>query len=431
MENRESEEGKTENRPFFLENAGKRYVAGAGLEGAMEADVLIVGAGMAGLSAAYNLSKRMDPSKIALIDSGRPGFSTTGLSAGLLVDSVEEDFEDMDPKVYGEVKKGLAGIVAAVETEKLDCDLRKLPSVYFAADEDQVETIQDEYNARKEAGFNVELMDGNQLKGKTGIEGKSAMVSKEGYCVDPARFCQEMVRVLKQRGVRIYENTKLNSHDRKEKKALTEGGEVKYQKLVLTNTDAALRNVQLKGKAMLLSTAVAVTEPLNDKQYASVFGNGECTGWDASDVNYTYFRPVGNKQILIGGSDRLASVRDVRTGNLKTEKDRVNLTSAFKRTFPSLRDVKFSNTWTGVVPASVDGSPFVGEFQPDHYLGLYSPGLPNAYRTGEILAELVTGEMPKEDNVFSHDRKIPLKVRARALTKYQPCTAVANKLFFD
>ena len=112
------------------------------------------------------------------------------------------------------------------------------------------------------------------------------------------------------------------------------------------------------------------------------------------------------------------------------EKDVRNVRKIFERTFPHLSDVPFSHVWNGIIPSAIDNIPLTGEFQPDHYLGLYSPGLPNAFSCGKILAKLLLEET--HDTYRSKkDRKIPFANRIMALTKYEPFTSIANKIYFS
>lgn len=423
----------TKNLSYFIDNASGRSTPRQRLEGTLEADILIVGAGISGLSTAYELSKKIDPSRITLIDSGHVGFSTTGLSSGLLVDSVEEDFCDTDPKTHAEVLRGQRGIIETVEREKLNCDLRRIPSLYLANDcDEQADSVKEEYDARVKANFPVKLLDRKQIKESHGLDSELAMRNDDGYCFDPALFCNELARVLESRGVKIYEDTKLTKHDPASKIASTPSGNITYQKIVLTNGNTQLDH-QLGKKAMLLSTSVAVTEPLGEEEYQQTFGSGEFLGWDASEVNYMYFRPVGNNQILIGGSDRLVprSSADKPSEKNLAIRDRAKVRELFEKTFPQLKHVKFSHEWGGVIPTSVDGFSFVGETSPDHYVGLYGGGLPICYRAGQILSQEILDSDFKTDAPFSADRKIPPSKRIRSLSQYKPFATLANKIFFS
>ena len=103
--------------------------------------------------------------------------------------------------------------------------------------------------------------------------------------------------------------------------------------------------------------------------------------------------PVDDNRLLIGGSDRLVSLRAAKNNSSNPkEKDVRNVRKIFERTFPHLSEVPFSHVWNGIIPSAIDNIPLTGEFQPDHYLVIYSPGLPNAFSCGKILAKLLLEE---------------------------------------
>ncbi len=287
--------------PYFIEKVPESP-ARNNLEKTINANILIVGGGMAGLSTAYALSTVIDPIDITLVDSGRVGFSTTGRSAGLLVDSVEEDYCDTNPEDYNEICRGIQGIADAIENERLDCGLKKLPSLYLASDQkEQPESIRREFEARRYAGFEVELLNQKQLERQYALTAYLAMRNRKGFCLNPAAFCQTLAKALEEKGIKIFEQTRITAYDEKRKTASTPLGNIKYQKLVLTNSSPTLENNQSTGRALLLSTIAAVTEPLSPEQYRQTFEKEEYMGWDAPEVNYMYFRPVDDNRLLIGG----------------------------------------------------------------------------------------------------------------------------------
>lgn len=416
--------------PYFIEKA-QQHPTRKNLEQAVDASILIVGGGMAGISTAYALSAKIDPTGITLVDSGRIGLSTTGRSAGLLVDSVEEDYCDTEREEFDQIEKGILGIVGAVEREKLNCALTRMPSLYLATDnEEQISNIRREFEARKKDGFDVELLGQEQLKNRYGIAMFGAMKNKEGFCLDPAAFCLDMAEVLEKRGVRIFEQTKVIRYDEKRRIALTPLGVIKYQKLVLTNSSPSSEN-NFTDRALLLSTVAAVTEPLSQEQYKQTFPNGEYMGWDAAEKDYLYFRPVGEDRLLIGGLDRLVSLRAAKRNPTGSRvKDKQEIRKLFEKMFPHLNEIPFSHIWGGIIPSSIDNIPFVGEYKPDHYVGLYNPGLPHSFNCGRILSQFVLEEAP-ETCLLNHDRRISFANKIRALTKYEPFTALANKFYFS
>jgi gamma-glutamylputrescine oxidase len=420
----------TKNTPYFIDEAKDRFLIRSGPK-ENYADILIVGCGMNGLSVALALSNKVDPRKITLIDSGRVGFSTTGKSAGLLTTTSEADFYESDQEIFYQTQKGLDDLIETIKHENIRCGLHEVPSLYLATKKGiQTKKVSWEFAARNEAGFNVTLLSKEKLLQQYGLMAVSAM-ENGGYCFNPVEFCQGLAKILEKRGVRIFEQEPLRGYNPKEKVAFTASGPVRYQRLVLTNSSPRLEDGSVRNKVLLLSTSAGVTEPIPEDKYQQAFKGGPIMGWDAPQIGYMYFRPVGNDRLLIGGGDRLISLSDARqTMHSGFDDDRKCLTDFLETTFPALKGVQFSHVWRDTMPVAIDVAPLVGEFQPNHYLGLYSPGLPAAFRAGQVLAQVVMNEHDHSTELFRHDRRMPLSRRARALVKYEPFTSVANRFLF-
>src|SRR3989344_4610887 len=244
-------------------------------------------------------------------------------------------------------------IVKVTKEERLDCRLKKVPSLYFCNNYSQSKNIQKEYESRKKDGFDVDLLNKDHLSNLYGINAELAMINKEGYCLDPVRFCQELAKRLENKGVRIYESTRLINYESGEKRAFTQNGCLDYGTLVLTNDSPKLEKTPLFGKTFLLSSSVGVTKPLTRKQYQELWRNGEAMGWNGEDFSYFYFRPVDDR-LLIGGVDKLISLRDSRRNRYYNLNNLVKLKELLKETFPTLKSISFDNFWTGIIPESID-----------------------------------------------------------------------------
>ncbi|HLC72631.1 MAG TPA: FAD-dependent oxidoreductase [Candidatus Nanoarchaeia archaeon] len=424
----------TSTTPYFIAEANKRYSPRKNLEGEVRTDILVVGGGIAGLSAANKLTQVTPRStKITVVEADRLGHATTGKSSGLLVDSIEDDFVDSDPAVCDQLNKGLEGIITATTENNLACDLRKTPSLYLARKEEHIGVVVREYEARKAADFPVQLLNnyGHILERATIGHTFAAMLNEEGYCIDGLAFTQELGRILDPR-VRIYERTPIIQVNRSKKTAKTPQGTIHYGSVVFTNGAGAIDLDLLKHKVFFLETAVAVTRPLTEEEFQKTWKRGEHMLWDSEDLGYVYARPVGDKRILIGGSDRLNSLAKVREGKSNIKQPEKELKSLFNSLFPHLaEEVAFSHLWTGVIPAPIDGLSFVGEISPQHFVALYNAGLPNAFRSGELVAEMVaTGKEPEDFDLFRWNRDISFREKSRVLTKWEPVTSLANYFFF-
>ncbi|MGQ9815487.1 MAG: FAD-dependent oxidoreductase, partial [Candidatus Roseilinea sp.] len=71
-------------RSFWLEQATAGYLESPTLEGVVRADILVIGGGLTGISAAYHL-KLAEPSlRVVLLESEVIGYGASGRNAGLI-----------------------------------------------------------------------------------------------------------------------------------------------------------------------------------------------------------------------------------------------------------------------------------------------------------------------------------------------------------
>jgi len=103
----------------------------------LEADVVIVGGGIAGVSVAYNLC--MQGKKVVLVEDGSMGSGETGRTTAHLVTALDDRYYELE-RIYGEdnVKliaqshaKAIDFVEQTVKKEKIDCDFTRLDGYLF------------------------------------------------------------------------------------------------------------------------------------------------------------------------------------------------------------------------------------------------------------------------------------------------------------
>ena len=127
-------------------------------------DVAIVGAGITGITAAYLLKKA--GKKVALIEaqqlaasaSGHTTAKVTSLHQLIYADLIERHGEDK-ARLYGESNQaGVEFVAATVEQEGIDCDFQSMDTYSFAEDQENLDKIQQEYDAAIKLGLPAEFV---------------------------------------------------------------------------------------------------------------------------------------------------------------------------------------------------------------------------------------------------------------------------------
>jgi gamma-glutamylputrescine oxidase len=116
--------------------AGLQFEIAPPLKADIEADVLIIGGGMTGVSAAMEfIGKGL---KVVLLEQNILGGSTTGRSAGFLTPDSELELAQLErrfgvegAKEIWEVPcKGIESIIANIKDHNISCDLIKQDSLF-------------------------------------------------------------------------------------------------------------------------------------------------------------------------------------------------------------------------------------------------------------------------------------------------------------
>jgi len=130
-----------------------------------DADVCIIGAGIAGLTTAYLLSR--EGQKVIVIDDGQIGSGETSRTTAHLSNEIDDRYVEI-ARVHGDEGARIAAdshtaaidfIESFVREHDVDCDFRRVDGYLFLADGDTQDVLDDEYEAASKAGVSVEKVD--------------------------------------------------------------------------------------------------------------------------------------------------------------------------------------------------------------------------------------------------------------------------------
>jgi glycine/D-amino acid oxidase-like deaminating enzyme len=127
----------------------------------LQTEVVIVGGGLAGVSAAYCLSEA--GKKIILIEDGHIGSGETGRTTAHLVTALDDRYTDLE-KIYGEKDTALIAdshmsaikfVEQTIAKENISCQFVRLPGYLFMHPSDKENALDEEYEAARKAGIPV------------------------------------------------------------------------------------------------------------------------------------------------------------------------------------------------------------------------------------------------------------------------------------
>ena len=180
--------------------------------------------------------------------------------------------------------------------------------------------------------------------------------------LNPAKLCWELLRVIRELGVEVYEGTKVTGiRDRKSTVSVTtepvsgDRASDSGHATITADRVALATNVfpSLLKRASLHTVPVydyaLMTEPLSDEQMAAIGWEGRQGIGDCAN-RFHYYRLTADNRILFGGWD--AVYHYGRQVSWKYDQNRETfetLAEHFFETFPQLEGVRFTHKWGGPI----------------------------------------------------------------------------------
>jgi glycine/D-amino acid oxidase-like deaminating enzyme/nitrite reductase/ring-hydroxylating ferredoxin subunit len=323
------------------------------LETATEYDVAIIGAGITGLTAAYNLAKH--GLKVVVLERktfghGETGFSTAHLTARPDIEAAELIQKFGEAKARQVWESGAEAIVYIEEICKLegiDAHFQRLDGWLIARDEDGVQTINDESEALKLLGIEHEIA-------SSPIHAKRALKIPNQARFNVGLYLNGLAKAATSHGAILLEGTAVVS--------MTSG---EPHELELETTNAANRNITAKSVIVATHVPIWTHYLVLDKLKAAqsyVIGAKISKGaapdviMDDTAEPYHYFRlePQNDHDLVIFGGE------DHGTGGDEATPERfANLERELMAWLPDV-ELEVVYRWSGEVWETLDGLPYIG-----------------------------------------------------------------------
>ncbi|KQU88644.1 hypothetical protein ASD12_29200 [Mesorhizobium sp. Root102] len=371
------------------------------LNRSIKCDVLIVGGGMSGMSAAVEFLQK--GFSVVLIEKNIVGGSSSGRSAGFLTPDSELELHqlvrrygtDAAREIWEMPCRGIDRVVQAIKKNDVECGLLEQDSLFLGLGKGGKEAVVSERECRESVGFTDQrTYDESELKGILGAEGFTAGIRYTGtYGINPLLCLQGFKDILIDHGMQVFESTEMVRIE--DHTAYTHGGSVTADRIIIA-VDKLDRSVSpLAGEIFHAQTFMSVTEPLTDRELGLLFPGGkQMQCWDSKLV-YSYFRLTGDNRLLLGGGSALTTfLPGAYNGHSVIRK----VIKEFKEHFPFLRDLNFNQFWPGLIDTSRDLLPIIVKppAQPHLQFILGIVGLPWAAFSGSFAARNILGEAAED-----------------------------------
>lgn len=367
-------------------------------------DVLIIGAGITGLTTAYLL--RNSGLKIGIIEATKVGYGTTGYTTAkitiqhdLIYDYLINSFSFEEAMQYKKAnEEGLNLIKKIIEENNIPCDFREQTAYVYAAKENEVNDLKkelDAYEKLKIDGFfteNVTLP--NKTYGAIGIRNQGQF--------NPLKYLYTLYNILLNSNCEIYENVRaLNiiPHD-KHIDVETEKGNIHADKVIVASHYPFDNSYGLYFLRLYQEKAYAIAARTTEKPFEGMYINPN----DPVHSMRYHFDNDENLLILVGGNHRAGEKFD--------ENDSYSELETFLN--KNFNNPEVLCKWSTQDCMTYDKIPFIGRYS-DSLENLYVAtgfkkwGMTSSAASALILRNKILGIEDDYSAVFNPSRFTPVQ----------------------
>ncbi|WP_342706187.1 FAD-binding oxidoreductase [Burkholderia arboris] len=370
------------------------------LDGAVTADVCVIGGGLTGLSTALDLAERGH--SVVVVEASRIGWGASGRNGGQLIAGYSCDIdtfsaflpEDDVRRVWAMGLESVDIVRQRVERHGIDCDLSGgyLTAANKPRHLDALRRWRDAAAARfGYRGYDiVERADMPRFVASGRYVG--GLRDEGSGHLHPLNYTLGLARAARAAGVTIHEDSPALALDRAAPyhRVRCARGHVDARYVVLAcNAYLGQLAPSLARKIIPVATYLIATEPLGDSRAAQTLPANAAI----SDCNaeLDYFRLTRDGRLLWGGK---------ASSSTKAPRD---LAAAMRRdmlkTFPQLADVRIDYAWGGLIDATMNRAPHFGRLEQTVYFaqGFSGHGVNVTGLAGRLIAEAIDAQAARFD----------------------------------
>ncbi|MGF0540025.1 NAD(P)/FAD-dependent oxidoreductase [Agrobacterium sp. ES01] len=355
--------------PFWLEGLAHRDDCPA-LKQDITSEIAIVGGGFVGLWSALKARERWPDAQIVVVEADICGVAASGRNGGFCAPSISHGVTNAQTRWSDEAdtlirlgRENLDELETDLQLYGIDGEFERSGKLNLAAKPWQVEGLRGLQRSYARNGIEAQFLEGQSLADRLDSPVYSAGLFEPNYAlVHPVKLVQGLRRACLDRGVGIYEHTRVDALEQVGGKIrlATEQGNVTASKVIIaTNADIPLLR-RLRPMILPIFDYALMTEPLSDAQLEAIGWTGRY-GIADSGNRFHYSRKTADNRILWGGFDAIYHRGRRRDPALLNRQASFSTLEAnFLAVFPKLSGIKFDYCWGGIIDTSARMTFFAG-----------------------------------------------------------------------
>lgn len=355
------------------------------------ADVVVVGAGVIGLSIAWRLAQA--GRSVAIVERDRVGSGASLAATGMLAPAAEhEPGSDLLLPLALDSLRRWPGFRDALEAASgMGTDYREDGTLVLAIGRDEVERLRFRYDLQSRAGVAAEWLSGPETRLREPLLRPNVTAGircPADAQVDPPLVVAALLRACEAAGVAILEETAVAALDR-------QGGRVagvRAGERAIAAGTVVLATGAWSGEGGIVRQALPV-RPIKGQSLAVQTTRRTGTLAQMVWTDAVHLAPKGDGRIVVG-----ATVEDCGFRSGVTAGGLFALLEGARRVLPGIEEMEVEAVWSGFRPTSDDDAPIIDTLEPGLVAatGHHRNGYLLAPATADAVAALVTtGAMPE------------------------------------
>jgi glycine/D-amino acid oxidase-like deaminating enzyme len=367
------------------------------LEGDVEADVAIVGAGYCGLTAALHLAEA--GRSVVVVEAEEPGFGGSGRNNGHCVpDWTWQEPGEIDARfgARGDRVNNLQGdaadlVYTLIRDHQISCEAVQSGTLTVVRDESSVAGLRRKFEHWDRLGKRVRWVDRDTMGDYIASDAfPAAILFEDGGHLNPMGFCRGLAGAAIKAGAQVHGKSPATKLERAGERwrVTTPGGQV-LAKSVLLATNAHRHGLWpgLDSSYYIVRAVGVATDPLPEEVRRKVLPRDNNVQ-ELHHPRYFYFYFDGEGRMLTGGNAGLGV--DQSPAAVESW-----VGAELTRLFPDLGPIRFAHYWQGLLDMTPKRFAGVHRLSDNLYtaIGFSGRGVPTATAVGcDIATMLITGD---------------------------------------
>lgn len=356
-----------------------------------EVDILIIGAGITGLTTAYYLK---DTPSISVVDASLYGHGVTLNTTAkitylqqVVYTKIESLTNRKTATMY--LKSQLEAIEYLkniIEKEKIDCDLKKVPSYLFANTEKEISKVKKEVNFLKNNGIGIKM---DELPNK--ITSHITYSVDDTYTFHPLKYLDGLYSILIESNISIYENSPILKVEQKDDfwYCYTDKNYIKAKKVIFAcHYPFFIKPFFLPLKSSIEKSYIVISKVKQDLDYSCINSSN----------------PVYSCRFYKDGENmyQISLAESHNTAIKQNDKEHFN---RVKEIF-QLKEKDILMSYSNVDIMTKDYMPYIGKIKENMYIatGFNTWGMTNGVLSAKILSDLVLNQKNNYIDIFKPNR---------------------------